>query len=98
MKSFQEFASLLEDNSYLEKGKKASIVQGAVSGNPKALWLLSKQRIAENDIYSGEYSTGRYYLPEEVAEVACFLVSDASSCLSGQIIICNNGDSINYRK
>lgn len=54
MKSFQEFASLLEDNSYLEKGKKASIVQGAVSGNPKALWLLSKQRIAENDIYSGE--------------------------------------------
>ena len=54
--------------------------------------------ITRDDIYSGEYSTGRYYLPEEVAEVACFLVSDASSCLSGQIIICNNGDSINYRK
>lgn len=54
--------------------------------------------ITRDDIYSDNYSTGRYYLPEEVAEVACFLVSDASSCLSGQIIICNNGDSINYRK
>lgn len=54
--------------------------------------------ITKDDIYADDYSTGRYYLPEEVAEVACFLVSDASSCLSGQIIICNNGDSINYRK
>lgn len=53
--------------------------------------------ITKDDIYADDYSTGRYYLPEEVAEVACFLVSDASSCLSGQIIICNNGDSINYR-
>lgn len=54
--------------------------------------------ITKDDIYADDYSTSRYYLPEEVAEVACFLVSDASSCLSGQIIICNNGDSINYRK
>lgn len=39
----------------------------------------------------------RAYLPEEVAEVACFLLSDASACLSGQILVCNNGKTINSR-
>lgn len=54
-------------------------------------------RSSEN-LYAGKYSTGRYYLPEEVAEVACFLISDAAACLSGQILVCNNGDSINHYK
>lgn len=50
------------------------------------------------NLYAPNYSTGRYYLPEEVAEIAAFLISDAAGCLSGQIILCNNGKSINYRK
>lgn len=51
------------------------------------------------NMYAPNYSTGRTYQPEEVAEVACFLISDAASCLSGQILNCNNGDSVNtYRK
>ena len=37
---------------------------------------------------------GRNFLPEEVAEVACFLVSDASKCISGQIIFTDGGDHI----
>lgn len=41
--------------------------------------------------------TGRYYLPEEVAEVACFLLSDVSNCLNGQILVCNEGKTINAR-
>ena len=53
--------------------------------------------ISTNDLYADNYATGRYYLPEEVAEIACFLISDASSCLSGQILYCNNGKSINYK-
>lgn len=40
---------------------------------------------------------GRVYLPEEVAETACFLLSDAAGCISGQIITCNNAKSINAR-
>lgn len=40
---------------------------------------------------------GRIYLPEEVAEAAVFLLSDASGCINGQIIACNNGKSINAR-
>lgn len=54
-------------------------------------------KTAEN-LYSEKYASGRFYLPEEVAEVACFLISDAAGCLSGQILVCNNGKSINYRK
>lgn len=41
--------------------------------------------------------TGRYYLPDEVAEVACFLMSEASNCLNGQILVCNEGRTINAR-
>lgn len=41
--------------------------------------------------------TGRYYLPEEIAEVACFLLSDTSNCLNGQILVCNEGRTINAR-
>lgn len=41
--------------------------------------------------------THRYYLPEEVAEVASFLLSDASNCLNGQILVCNEGKTINAR-
>ncbi len=39
----------------------------------------------------------RIYLPGEVAETACFILSDASKCISGQIIVCNNGRTINSR-
>lgn len=41
--------------------------------------------------------SGRVYLPEEVAEVACFLCSDASNVLNGQILYCNEGRTINTR-
>lgn len=52
----------------------------------------------ENDgNLAGGGITGRYYLPEEVAEVATFLISDASNCLNGQILVCNEGKTINAR-
>lgn len=41
--------------------------------------------------------TKRYYLPEEIAEIACFLLSDVSNLLNGQIIVCNEGKTINAR-
>lgn len=47
-----------------------------------------------NDLTAGEW---RYFLPEEVAEIASFLISDASNCLNGQILICNEGKTINAR-
>lgn len=37
---------------------------------------------------------GRVYLGEEVAEVASFLLSDVSGCISSQIIPCNRGNHL----
>lgn len=52
---------------------------------------------AEENINCPFNPNGRVYLPEEIAEVAVFLLSDASGCISGQIISCNNGKTINAR-
>lgn len=43
---------------------------------------------------SRDCASGRVFLPEEVAEVACFLLSDASKCISGEIIHCNAGNHL----
>lgn len=51
----------------------------------------------DGNIYCEYNITKRFYLPEEVAEVACFLLSDASNCLNGQILVCNEGKTINAR-
>lgn len=50
-----------------------------------------------NNLYCKNNMTERVYLTEEIAEIACFLLSDISGCISGQIIACNNGRSINSR-
>lgn len=52
---------------------------------------------ADGDLTCSYNITKRYYLPEEVAEVASFLLSDASNCLNGQILVCNEGKTINAR-
>lgn len=39
-------------------------------------------------------ASDRVFLPEEIAEVTCFLLSDASKCISGEIIHCNAGNHL----
>ena len=51
----------------------------------------------DENLYLSCNMTERVYLPEEVAETACFLLSDVSGCVSGQVIVCNNGKTINAR-
>lgn len=51
----------------------------------------------DGDISSNKETLGRVYLPEEVAEIAAFLLSDVASCLTGQTLVCNNGKTINAR-
>lgn len=51
----------------------------------------------EGNLYFPRNTIERVYLPEEVAETACFILSDASKCISGQIVLCNNGKTINAR-
>lgn len=52
---------------------------------------------ADGNLYCPGNSMDRAYLPEEVAETACFLISDASGCISGQTIVCNNAKTVNAR-
>lgn len=52
---------------------------------------------AEGNIYFPLNMMERVYMPEEVAEVAAFLLSDAAGCLNGQILVCNNGRTLNPR-
>lgn len=52
---------------------------------------------SDGDLYQEASAIKRIYLPEEVAEVASFLLSNASNCISGQVIYCNNGRTINAR-
>lgn len=51
----------------------------------------------DGNLAGGGGITGRYYLPEEIAEIACFFLCDASNCLNGQILVCNEGKTINAR-
>lgn len=47
----------------------------------------------DSDLFC-QYSSGRYFVPEEVAEVCCFLLSDYSKCISGEVIHTNAGNHI----
>ncbi len=47
----------------------------------------------KGNMYS-DVSSGRNFLAEEMAEVIFFLLSDASKCISGEIIPCNGGGAI----
>lgn len=53
--------------------------------------------VSLNNLYYGDSTIKRAYLPEEIAEVACFMLSDLSGCISGQIITCNNAKTVNAR-
>lgn len=46
----------------------------------------------DGDLFRENSCGKRVFLPEEIAEVATFLLSDASKCISGEIISCNQGN------
>lgn len=47
----------------------------------------------DGDLYT-EANSQRYFVPEEVSEVALFLLSDYSLCISGEVIHTNGGNHI----
>ena len=50
---------------------------------------------ANENMYCNYNSSNRYFMPEEVAEVVCFLISDISKCISGEVINCDAGNHLN---
>lgn len=51
--------------------------------------------VFENGNFANNSACGRVFLPEEIAEVACFMISDASKCISGEVIFCDAGNHLN---
>lgn len=45
----------------------------------------------DGNLYADFQAGNRIFLPEEVAEVVNFLLSDVSNCISGEIITCDQG-------
>ena len=44
--------------------------------------------------FSGAAPNGRVALPEEIAELAIFLASDAANNIVGEVIVCDGGESL----
>lgn len=68
--------------------------QGAIRVNGLAPGVTVSRmtgRKADADMSYAGSPAGRVFLPEEMAEVACFLLSDYSSCIAGEIIHCDAG-------
>lgn len=48
----------------------------------------------EDNLALDRVASERVFLADEVAEVALFLLSDASMCISGEVIACDAGEYI----
>lgn len=46
----------------------------------------------DSDMSSAYNCGGRFFLPEEVAEIVAFLMSDPANCISGEVIACDQGN------
>lgn len=75
------------------------VTDGALRVNAVAPGVTLSDMTAEYADASGgnmyrDCASGRIFLPEEVAEVVLFLLSDASKCISGEVIHTNAGNHI----
>ena len=48
----------------------------------------------EGNLYKPDVIDSRWHLAEEMAEVVCFLLSERSVCLNGQVLVCDGGDTL----
>lgn len=74
---------------YINKGIRVNAVAPGVTASDMTGFKK------DANLYCSFNQTSRVYIPEEVAEVAVFLISDCSNCLSGQILVCNEAKTIN---
>ena len=49
----------------------------------------------DEDLYCDYNASGRFFMPEEIAETVAFMVSDCSKCISGEVIHCDAGNHLN---
>lgn len=66
-------------------------VNGIAPGRTATAML---RKSASDNLYDSHTSAKRFGLPEEIAELALFLMSDAASFMAGQTIVCDGGYSL----
>ncbi len=76
---------------YIKDGIRVNAVAPGVTSSDMTGYKI------DGNLYRRNKATERVYLPAEIAEIACFMLSDAANILNGQIIICNEGNTINAR-
>ena len=69
-------------------------VNGIAPGVTKSDMTKDYADVSDGNFYRN-CASDRVFLPEEVAELACFLICDASKCISGEIIHTNAGNHLN---
>lgn len=82
----------------LTQGLSSRFIQKGIRVNAIAPGITTSDMTGfkeQENLYCPFNTQERVYLPKEVAEIACFLLSDASSCISGQILLCDEGRTIN---
>lgn len=74
----------------IEHGIRINAVAPGVTASDMTGWDRNE------NMYAAWQPEKRIFIPEEVAEVVNFLLSDASRCISGEIITCNQGRHISH--
>ena len=75
------------------------VIKEGIRINGVALGVTASDMTGVNrneNMYADWQPTNRFFLPEEVAEVVNFLLSDISNCISGEIIACDQGRYISH--
>lgn len=80
-------------NSFIKGIARKVIEEGIrINGVGPGVTTSDMTGFSRNDNLYSEWQAGkRIFIPEEVAEVVNFLLSDVSACISGEIIICDQG-------
>lgn len=85
-------------NSFIECFASKVISEGIrVNGVAPGVTVSDMTGVDRNgNMYANWQPSNRFFLPEEVAEVVNFLLSDVSNCISGEIIACDQGRYISH--
>lgn len=85
-------------NSFIECFASKVIAEGIrVNGVAPGVTASDMTGVKRNgNLYADWQPNSRFFVPEEVAEVVNFLLSDVSNCISGEVITCDQGRWISH--
>lgn len=79
------------------KGLAKKVIEEGVRVNAIAPGVVATEMTnydPNGDLYRESAIGKRVLLPEEIAEITIFILSDAANCISGEVITCNEGNHL----